>query len=32
VSVVEKFEELPKVINAVFNGKVTGKAVVEFDD
>jgi crotonyl-CoA reductase len=31
VSMVEKFEELPKVIDAVFNGKVTGKAVVEFD-
>jgi D-arabinose 1-dehydrogenase-like Zn-dependent alcohol dehydrogenase len=31
VSRVDKFENLPRAINAVFNGEVAGKAVVEFD-
>ena len=31
VSRVDNFENLPKAINAVFNGEIAGKAVVEFD-
>lgn len=31
VSRVEKFENLPRAINSVFNGEVAGKSVVEFE-
>jgi D-arabinose 1-dehydrogenase-like Zn-dependent alcohol dehydrogenase len=31
VSRIEKFENLPRAINAVFNGEVAGKSVIEFD-